>query len=107
MAEMGTLVGDLSRALREVLGCEKTYVMQLSEAPGFSHLHVHVVPRMPDQPEDRRGPAVFGYLGEDETAWVPTDEMDRVALDRPIAGPPLTLVRPRGHSPVGLPVGPA
>ena len=81
MAEMGTLVGDLSRALREVVGCEKTYVMQFSEAPGFSHLHVHVVPRMPDQPDDRRGPAVFGYLGDDETAWVPAAEMDRIALE--------------------------
>ena len=81
MLDMGALVGDLSRALREVLGCEKTYVMQFSEAPGFSHLHVHLVPRMPDQPDDRRGPAVFGYLGEDESAWLPTEEMDRIALE--------------------------
>jgi diadenosine tetraphosphate (Ap4A) HIT family hydrolase len=81
MAEMGALVGDLSRALREVVGCEKTYVMQFSEAPGFSHLHVHLVPRMPDQPDDRRGPAVFGYLGEDESAWLPTQEMDRIARE--------------------------
>jgi diadenosine tetraphosphate (Ap4A) HIT family hydrolase len=81
MAEMGGLVGDLSRALREVVGCEKTYVMQFSEAPGFSHLHVHLVPRMPDQPADRRGPAVFGYLGDDESVWVPTGEMDRIARE--------------------------
>jgi len=81
MAEMGGLVGDLSRALREVVGCEKTYVMQFSEAPGFSHLHVHLVPRMPDQPADRRGPAVFGYLGDDQEAWVPTAQMDRIALE--------------------------
>ena len=79
-AELGSLVGRLSGALREVVGCEKTYVMQFSEAPGFSHLHVHLVPRMPDQPDDRRGPAIFGYLGSDESQWLPTDEMDRVAL---------------------------
>ena len=79
--EMGALVGDLSRALRDVVGCEKTYLMQFSEAPGFSHLHVHLVPRMPDQPEDRRGPAVFGYLGADESAWLPTEEMDRVSRE--------------------------
>ena len=81
MLDMGSLVGDLSKALRDVLGCEKTYVMQFSEAPGFSHLHVHVVPRMSDQPDDRRGPAVFGYLGDDEAAWVPSEEMDRIAIE--------------------------
>lgn len=62
-AELGDLLGRLSSALREVVGCTKTYVMQFSEAPGFEHLHVHLVPRMPDQPADRTGPQVFGYLG--------------------------------------------
>lgn len=40
-------------------GCQKTYVMLFTEAEGIAHLHVHVVPRMPDQPEDRRGPDVL------------------------------------------------
>lgn len=35
--------------------------MLFAEADGFAHLHVHLVPRMPDQPDDRRGPDVFGY----------------------------------------------
>ncbi len=38
--------------------------MLYAEAEGFAHLHVHLVPRMPDQPEERRGPAVFGYLAQ-------------------------------------------
>lgn len=80
MSELGTLVGRLSSGLHEVLGCTKTYLMQFSEAPGFSHLHVHLVPRMPDQPADRLGPGIFGYLGPDESAWVPTEEMDRIAV---------------------------
>jgi diadenosine tetraphosphate (Ap4A) HIT family hydrolase len=65
-AEEALTLGDLLRkasiALTAVTGCEKTYVMLFAEADGFAHLHVHVVPRMADQPEDRRGPAVFGYL---------------------------------------------
>jgi diadenosine tetraphosphate (Ap4A) HIT family hydrolase len=81
MTEMGELVGRLSSALREVTGCVKTYLMQFSEAPGFSHLHVHVVPRMADQPDDRKGPAVFGYLAPDPEDLVPTEEMDRIALE--------------------------
>ena len=59
---LGALLRESSIALERVTGCSKTYVMLFAEAEGFAHLHVHVVPRMPDQPADRRGPAVFGYL---------------------------------------------
>lgn len=57
--ELGGLLLRLSLALAEVTGCVKTYQMQFSEAEGFSHLHVHVVPRLADEPADRRGPAAF------------------------------------------------
>jgi diadenosine tetraphosphate (Ap4A) HIT family hydrolase len=80
LAEMGLLQGRLSAALREVVGCVKTYAMLYAEAEGFAHLHVHLVPRMPDQPPDRRGPAVFGYLGADAADVVPEDEQDRIGL---------------------------
>lgn len=79
-AELGTLLGSLSAALRTVTGCVKTYVMQFSEAEGFEHLHVHVVPRTADHPADLKGPNVFGYLTDDEAWWVTEDERDRVAL---------------------------
>lgn len=59
---LGDLLRKASLSLRSVTGCEKTYVMLFAEAEGFAHLHVHVVPRMPGQPDDRRGPDVFGYL---------------------------------------------
>jgi diadenosine tetraphosphate (Ap4A) HIT family hydrolase len=45
--------------------CIKTYVILLAEAPGFNHLHFHVVPRMDDIPDDRRGASVFAYLKEE------------------------------------------
>lgn len=65
-ADEALVLGDLLRkasvALKAVTGCEKTYVMLFAEAEGFAHLHVHVVPRMRDQPDERRGPDVFGYL---------------------------------------------
>ena len=59
---LGGLLRNATIALRSVTGCEKTYVMLFAEAEGFAHLHMHVVPRMRDQPSDRRGPDVFGYL---------------------------------------------
>jgi len=79
-AELGGLLGSLSQALREVVGCAKTYIMQFSEAEGFHHLHVHLVPRMPDQPDHLRGPRIFGYLGASEADRVGESERDRIAI---------------------------
>lgn len=69
-AEAGALgvwqVG-LSRALRGVTGCLKTYVVQFAESEGFAHVHFHIVPRMADLPAAHRGPGIFGLLGHPET----------------------------------------
>ncbi len=54
--------------------------MQFSEAEGFSHLHLHLVPRLPDHPEDVRGPRVFAYMTDDQTQWLPVMECDTIAL---------------------------
>ena len=78
--EFGGLVTRLSRALETVTGCVKTYLMQFSEAEGFSHLHFHLVPRLQDLPEDARGPKVFAYLTDDQDRWLATTERDRIAL---------------------------
>jgi diadenosine tetraphosphate (Ap4A) HIT family hydrolase len=80
-AELGTLLGSLSAALRAVTGCVKTYVMQFSEAEGFEHLHVHLVPRMANQPAHLKGPNVFGCLTDDETRWLPESERDRLGRE--------------------------
>ena len=56
-AELGPLLAALSRALVDLVGCTKTYVLLLAEAEGFSHLHFHVVPRMPDQPPESTHPS--------------------------------------------------
>jgi diadenosine tetraphosphate (Ap4A) HIT family hydrolase len=78
--ELGGLVSRLSTALETVTGCVKTYLMQFSEAEGFSHLHLHLVPRLPDHPEDARGPRVFAYMTDDQSQWLPTTERDTIAL---------------------------
>jgi diadenosine tetraphosphate (Ap4A) HIT family hydrolase len=78
--ELGGLVRRLGVALETVTGCVKTYLMQFSEAEGFSHLHLHLVPRLGDHPEAARGPRVFAYLAGDEEAWLPATERDAIAL---------------------------
>jgi diadenosine tetraphosphate (Ap4A) HIT family hydrolase len=74
---LGTLVRKASIALKSVTGCEKTYVMLFAEAEGFAHLHFHVVPRMPDQPDERRGPQVFGYLKDGQS--LPPERRDAIS----------------------------
>ncbi|MDR7276573.1 HIT family protein [Catenuloplanes atrovinosus] len=78
-AGLGVWQVRLSRALRAVTGCAKTYLVQFAEKEGFAHVHFHVVPRMPDVPEDRRGPRVFGYLGAPEDQRVSVQEQDVIA----------------------------
>lgn len=78
--EVGALVRRLGIALEAVTGCVKTYLMQFSEAEGFSHLHLHLVPRMADQPESARGARVFCYLGDDESRWLSEEHRDALAL---------------------------
>jgi diadenosine tetraphosphate (Ap4A) HIT family hydrolase len=78
--ELGGLVRRLAVALEVVTGCVKTYLMQFSEADGFSHLHLHLVPRMHDQPEHARGPRVFSYLTDDSARWLPPADLDAIAL---------------------------
>ncbi len=79
MAELGRLTGAASRALHAEVGCAKTYAMQFSEADGFQHLHVHLVPRMPDLPAEHRGPAIFHYLSRPESEWLATSVTDELA----------------------------
>jgi diadenosine tetraphosphate (Ap4A) HIT family hydrolase len=78
--ELGGLVRRLAVALQVVTGCMKTYLMQFSEADGFSHLHLHLVPRMRGQPAHARGPRVFSYLTDDSTRWLPAADLDAIAF---------------------------
>jgi diadenosine tetraphosphate (Ap4A) HIT family hydrolase len=78
-AALGPLLRALSRALQDGFGAQKAYVLFLAEQAGFAHLHVHVVPRLPDLPPERRGGGIFAYLQEPEAAWLPPAEMDRIA----------------------------
>jgi diadenosine tetraphosphate (Ap4A) HIT family hydrolase len=78
-ADLGPLLRALTAALREVLGCSKTYVALFAEAEGFAHVHFHVVPRSPDLDQSLRGPRVFGLLGGDPAGYLPDQVMDQAA----------------------------
>lgn len=76
---LGPLVRDVSRALHELVGCEKTYVVQFAEHPQHRHVHVHVVPRPEGLTDDQVGPGVFQFLGVDEGERVSEADMNRLA----------------------------
>ncbi|WP_371481307.1 HIT family protein [Kitasatospora sp. NBC_00315] len=78
-ASLGSWQVRLSRALRAVTGCEKTYVAQFAEQAGFEHVHFHVVPRAVGHPEELRGPRVFGLLNAADP--VGDRRMDELALE--------------------------
>lgn len=77
--ELGLLIRHVSAALKEVTGCVKTYVMQFAEHKDHPHVHFHIVPRMADQPEDRRSIKVFTYLGVSEAEYVREEQMNEIA----------------------------
>lgn len=77
-ASLGPILRAASVALREVVRCEKTYVLLYAET-GHHHVHFHVVPRMADFGADERGTAVFRFLDVPETEQVPAAERDELA----------------------------
>lgn len=76
--ELGALLRQVSLALKQVTGCQKTYVIQFAEAAEHPHVHFHIVPRMADQPEDRKGPKIFGYLGVPDDERVSEAQMNEI-----------------------------
>lgn len=78
--ELGAILHQVSAALRAVVGCQKTYVLQLAESGGFHHVHFHVVPRRADLPDEYRGVRIFGLLGNPALAVVTDERMDELAL---------------------------
>ena len=77
-AELGDLQRRVSRALHEVTGCAKTYIIQFAEHPDHPHVHFHIVPRMANQPAERRSVNIFSCLGVAETERVSEEEMNEV-----------------------------
>ena len=78
-AELGLLIRRVSLALKAITGCAKTYVMQFAESADHPHVHFHIVPRMVNQPEDRRSVKVFGYLGVPAEERVSEETMNGIA----------------------------
>ena len=79
--QLGPLLRRCSLALKAITGCDKSYFISFGEAEGFSHLHVHVVPRMSFFTPEQLGPKVFGFLGGEESNWLTESQRRSWALE--------------------------
>ncbi|MBX3081316.1 MAG: HIT family protein [Anaerolineae bacterium] len=77
--ELGKLIRQVSIILKNEVGCAKTYVVQFAEAEGHPHVHFHIIPRMPDQADEFRGPRIFQQLGVPDDARVGEVAMNDLA----------------------------
>jgi diadenosine tetraphosphate (Ap4A) HIT family hydrolase len=78
--ELGRLIRRVSFALTQVTGCVKTYVIQFADTAEHPHVHFHIIPRLADLPEDRRGTQIFGYLNVPEQERVSQEVMNSIAV---------------------------
>ncbi|MEM7111155.1 MAG: HIT family protein [Chloroflexota bacterium] len=76
--ELGLLLQRVSHALKQVVQCQKTYVLQFAEHPKHPHVHFHVTPKMAEQPYEMRSYRIMGYLGASEAERVSEAEMNRI-----------------------------
>lgn len=77
--ELGLLLQRVSQALKNVVGCQKTYVLQFAEHLRHPHVHFHVTPRMADQPQEMHSYRIMNHLGASEAKRVPEAEMNRIS----------------------------
>ena len=77
--ELGQLIQRTSAALKQVVGCVKSYVLQFAEHQEHRHVHFHVIPRMDNLPEDRKSTQIFGYSGVPPEERVAEDKMNEIA----------------------------
>ena len=75
----GPFLHRVSKALQGATGAVKTYTILFAEHPEHPHVHFHVVPRMTDLPEDKKGTGIFSYLGVPETETVPLEARNALA----------------------------
>ncbi|MCY3833413.1 MAG: HIT family protein [Chloroflexi bacterium] len=79
-ADLGSLLREVSLALKRQTGCRKTYIMQFAESRDHPHVHFHIVPRMPDQAPEDIAYRVMRHLGAPMRERCDERDMNAMAL---------------------------
>jgi diadenosine tetraphosphate (Ap4A) HIT family hydrolase len=80
-AELAEIQYKLAQVMRQDPHVEKEYLACFAESPGFSHIHIHFVPRPKNLPAELKGPAVFELLRVDEVHAVLPDTLSAFCED--------------------------
>lgn len=78
--ELGALLREVSLALKQQIGCQKTYIMQFAESKEHPHVHFHIVPRMQKQAPDDLAYRVMRRLGVPLSERCDEAEMNQFGL---------------------------
>lgn len=63
--EWQALTKKCCKILKDILKCEKEYVMIICEKPGFEHIHTHIIPISSALPDELRGTKIFSLLDDE------------------------------------------
>ena len=75
-----SIIRRVTPILKKLTGCQKEYVLILGEAPGHQHLHVHIIPRAEDIPDEFKGVNIFQYLKVPQSQTIPGTEIQKLCL---------------------------
>lgn len=67
--------------LHQYFQSEKEYIFCFAEAPGFKHIHFHVVPKHAQFDPQYMGAKVFHYLKSPEEDWIPKTRIQEICQD--------------------------
>jgi diadenosine tetraphosphate (Ap4A) HIT family hydrolase len=75
LVEMGELLARVTKLLHTEFGCVKEYISCFAESEHFKHVHIHVIPRAADLPQELQGPRSFALIKATELDAVPPAEI--------------------------------
>ena len=70
-AELAEIQYKLAQVTHQDSHVQKEYMMLFAEAQGFSHIHIHFVPKPENLPARLKGPAIFKKLKVTKARAVP------------------------------------
>jgi diadenosine tetraphosphate (Ap4A) HIT family hydrolase len=81
MVEFGELLHVICEGQYALYKPVKEYFMQYSEGEGYSHTHVHIVPRVPELPDKFKGPRVMRAMGNNPENTLPILPIEEVTAE--------------------------
>ncbi len=80
-AELGILQKQAAKGLRNILDCEKEYLMCLAEGEGFKHIHAHIVAKPYDLPDELKATKIFAVIQVPESEAIPHDQIAHLCVE--------------------------